>query len=131
MIKKFTGILLIVVLAASLCSFALAEEPISVLPTLKLTVTQSPLAVYPPYIIFTAQLSFMPPNSAVKPKADFYNFDLNSTVGNSGYIGSAYFDNTGKAVFSKQIPRGAYVAQAKVVIDGKTIESNKVEYKIP
>ncbi|MCL6590706.1 MAG: hypothetical protein K6U80_12205 [Firmicutes bacterium] len=129
MTKKLTGLLLIVILAASLCSFAMAED--STIPALKLTVTPSMLTVYPPYMIFTAQLSFMPPITTVRLKADFYNFDLNAPSNTSGYIGSAYFDNTGKAVFSKQIPQGAYVALAKTVINGKLVESNKVEYKVP
>jgi hypothetical protein len=130
MTKKIIGFVLIVILAASLCSSAFAEA-VPVLPTLKLSVTQSPLTIYPPYMIYTAQLSFMPPVSTTKLKADFYNYNLNSTIDNRGYIGSAYFDNTGKAVFSVQMEKGAYVALAKAVINGVTIESNKVEYKVP
>lgn len=131
--KKILGIILIFVLAASLCGIAFAAEIGPAPPTMKLTVEFSPLDVYPPYLIYTAQLSYMPPINSTMLKADFYHFLLDSPVASVApvYLGSATFDKTGKAVLWKQINRGAYSAFAKTAINGVIIYSNKVEYKVP
>ncbi|MCL6590707.1 MAG: hypothetical protein K6U80_12210 [Firmicutes bacterium] len=126
--KKILGIILIAILALSICGIALAADIGPALPSLKLTVEMSPLDVYPPIMIYTAQLSYMPPVNTIL-KADFYHVDATSTA--PIYLGSAAFDKTGKAVLSKQIKAGAYIAYAITVINGTTIVSNKVEYRVP
>jgi hypothetical protein len=129
MLKKgIIGFILIAVIALCLGNLAFADQT-PVLPDLKLTVEKSLLTIYPPLIIYTAQLSFMPPVSSTQLVADFYNIIPSSTQ--LDYLGSAPFDKTGKAVFNKQILPGIYTAIAKTVIDGIVIWSNKVEYRVP
>jgi hypothetical protein len=130
MTKKIIGLILIVVLLSGLCGLVSADDSTAVLPTLKLTVGPSPLAICPPAMMYTAQLSFMPqPTSTTPLKADFYN--ITSPMGPIMYLGSAYFDSTGKAVLNKQIDPGIYTAQASTVIYNTTIKSNTVTYKVP
>jgi hypothetical protein len=131
MTKKLLGIILILVLAASLCGSVFAADIVPAPPTLKLTVEMSPLDIWPPMMIYTAQLSYMPPVITNVPMCDFYNIPVDSTSNISPYIGSAPFDKTGKAVLSKQIKPGAYVAYAQTKINSMLIVSNKVEYKVP
>lgn len=131
MTKKLLGIILIVVLAASLCGIALAADIVPAPPTMKLTVEISPLDIYPTMMIYTAQLSYMPPVSSNILKADFYHVPVNTPVYTPIYLGSTPFDKTGKAVLSKQIIRGAYTGHAKTAINGIVIVSNLVEYKVP
>jgi hypothetical protein len=129
MLKKgIIGFILIAVIALCLGNLAFAGSG-PVLPDLKLTVEQSPLAIYPPLMIYTAQLSFVPPVPSTPLVADFYNLapDGSSIL---VYLGSGPFDNTGKAVLLKQMRPGIYTAIAKTVIDGIVIWSNKVEYKV-
>lgn len=98
------------------------------LPQLKLSVTQSPLAIYPPIMIYTAQLSYVPIITTAVLKVEFYHLQLGSY--RMIYLGSARVDKTGKAVLSKQIRPGKYVALSKIIIYNKIIWSNKVEYKV-
>jgi len=130
--KRILGFILILVIALTLGSLAIAADTDPALPTLKLSVAQSPLTIYPPYIIYTAQLSFLPPLTTARIVADFYN--INDAAGSYDtkmeYLGSIPFDNTGQAVLSKQMKPGYYVAIAKTVINGVIIWSNKVEYKV-
>jgi len=126
-----TGIILALVLSISGVALAADIGPIRP-PTLKLSVTQSPLTIYPPIMIYTAQLSYLPPVVSNAPlMVDFYNLSTDSSVDKMEYLGSAPVDKTGKAVLSKQMKAGAYVAIAKIVLNGQTIWSNKVEYKVP
>jgi hypothetical protein len=118
---------LVLVLVLSVAGAALAATPVPAPPTLKLTVTQSPLAIYPPYMIYTAQLSYVPPNPSAQLKVDFYNVAQLAQV----YLGSALVDSTGKAVLSKQMKAGTYTAISKIVINTQTIWSNTVLYKVP
>ncbi|MBN2531464.1 MAG: hypothetical protein JXB88_01160 [Spirochaetales bacterium] len=97
-------------------------------PVLRLTVEQSPLEIYPPIMIYTAQLNYIPINADFCLKADFYNINEDSVSADAGYLGSAVFDKTGKAVLSKQIRPGKYIAIAKTKIYNRVIVSNKVEY---
>jgi hypothetical protein len=129
MTKKILGLILIVVLLSGLCGLVSAES-IPVLPTLKLTVEQLPAFCWPPLMGYTAQLSFVPPVISNLLKADFYNIDPNDTTNAMKYIGSAPFDNTGKAFLAKQMPLGKYVGIARTVINGSVIWSNRVEYVV-
>jgi len=125
--KRITGFIIVMIIALVFCSLSLANDSLPVLPELKLSVQQSPLTVYPPYMIYTAQLSFMPTNTTTRLVAEFLNITNNA----ESYIGSMPFDKSGQAVLSKQMKQGYYVAIAKTVINGVTIWSNKVEYKVP
>jgi hypothetical protein len=129
MTKKIIGLLLIVVLVSGFCGLVSADDSSSVLPTLKLTVGPSPLGSCPPSMMFTAQLSFMPPVSTTKLIATFCN--ITSPTGPIMLLGTAPFDNTGKAVLYKVMNPGAYTAQASTVIYNTTILSNTVPYKVP
>ena len=122
---------LVLVLALSAVGAALAagSGPVPAPPTLKLTVTQSPLTIYPPMMIYTAQLSYMPSPASTQLKVDFYNL-LPSGTGMQ-YLGSAPVDSTGKAVLNKQMTAGTYTAISSIVINSLTIWSNKVTYKVP
>lgn len=131
--KSIVGFIIIMVIALALGNFAFAADLTPVLPELKLSVEQSPLTIYPPFMIYTAQLSFMPPITSTRLVADFYNFNMISDgTGTSilDYLGSVPFDKSGKAVLGKQITPGIYTAVAKTVINGVTVWSNKVEYKV-
>ena len=133
--NKFVNILfvlaLVLALVLSIAGAALAagSGPVPAPPTLKLTVAQSPLTVYPPIMIYTAQLSYVPSPISTKLKVDFYNL-LPSGTGMQ-YLGSALVDSTGKAVLNKQMTAGTYTAIASILINTQTIWSNKVTYKIP
>ena len=96
------------------------------MPELKLAVTQSPLAIYPPIMIYTAQLSYMPPTPSAQLKVDFYNISGTKVE----YLGSAPVNQAGQAVLSKQIHPGTYSAIARVVINSHVIWSNIVTYKV-
>jgi hypothetical protein len=96
------------------------------LPTLTLTVTQSPLAVYPPIMIYTAQLSFVPPATSVQLKVDFYNLAGTGLE----YLGSAPLNPAGQAVLSRQIYPGEYNALAGMRFNSHEIWSNIVPYKV-
>jgi hypothetical protein len=121
---------LVLVLALSAAGAALAAKPEqATLPTLKLSVTKSPLTVYPPIMIYTAQLSFVPPTPTTQLVVDFYNVSPTGTA--VVYLGSAPVDSTGKAVLNKQMTAGTYTAVSKIVIGTQTIFSNKVLYKVP
>jgi hypothetical protein len=133
--NRFVNILLVLslvlVLTLSVAGAALAAKPEqATLPTLKLTVTQSPLAIYPPIMIYTAQLSPAPTSSSTVLTVDFYN-QIGGQMPPIQYLGSAPMDKTGKAVLNKQMPAGTYTAFAQVVIGTQTIVSNKVTYKVP
>jgi hypothetical protein len=107
-------------------AFTSPQGPLPVAPTLTLTVTKSPLAIYPPVIIHTAKLGILPTMSPVQYKVDFYSLASTGWV----LLGSATMDRTGKAVLSKQMKAGTYTVMAQVVIGGKVITSNKVTYKV-
>jgi hypothetical protein len=96
------------------------------LPTLTLSVAQSPLAVYPPIMIYTAQLSYVPTTSTAQMKVDTYNLKGTGLE----YLGSAPVDKTGKAVLSRQMYPGTFTAIARVVIDSKEVWSNSVRYEV-
>lgn len=126
---KFVSIVLAVALVFGTAGAALAADtgPVPVVPTLKLSVTQSPLTIYPPVMVYTAQLSYVPPTPTARLVVDFYNVDDTGLV----YLGSAPVDSAGKAVLSKQMRRGTYTAISKVVVNQQEIWSNKVLYKVP
>ncbi len=126
--KRMIGFTIIAVIALVFCNLAFADEMTPVLPDLKLAVEQSPLTVYPPIIIYTAQLGFMPPIISNQLVADFYHINPDSSSAILEYLGSVPFDKTGKAVFFKQIKPGIYTAIAKTVINGLVVWSNRVEY---
>jgi hypothetical protein len=128
--KRIISFICILVIALALGNFAFAADLTPALPELKLSVQQSPLAIYPPFMIYTAQLSFIPPIISTQLVADFYNISLDSPVSTLDYLGSVPFDKTGKAVLGRQIKPGVYTAVAKTVINGVTVWSNKVEYKV-
>jgi hypothetical protein len=122
---------LVLVLALSAAGAALAAKPEqSTVPTLKLTVTKSPLTIYPPIMIYTAQLSPAPTSSSTVLTVDFYN-QIGGQMPPIQYLGSAPMDKTGKAVLNKQMLPGTYTAFCQVVIGTQTIVSNKVLYKVP
>jgi hypothetical protein len=129
--KSIVGFIFILVIALALGNLALAADLTPAVPDLKLSVAQSPLTIYPPFIIYTAQLSFIPPIISSQLIADFYNINPDSPSSSVlDYLGSVPFDKTGKAVLGRQIKPGIYTAVAKTVINGVTIWSNKVEYKV-
>jgi len=126
--KKFMFCLVILVFMAGALSMVNAQS--TALPVLKFSVTQSPLTVYPPFMVYTAQLSSVPVISTSVLKVEFYNSSLVSPTNQLELIGTALIDKTGKAVISKQMKAGAYVAVAKIMIGTNVIWSNKVEYKV-
>jgi hypothetical protein len=129
--KRIVSIIFILVFALSLGNLAFAADLTPVVPDMKLSVVQSPLAIYPPFMVYTAQLSFMPPIISTQLVADFYNINSDGTSTSLlDYLGSVPFDSTGKAVLGKQIKPGIYIAVAKTVINGVTVWSNKVEYTV-
>ncbi len=96
------------------------------MPELNLTVTQSPLTIYPPIMIYTAQVDCLPTTTSSKLKVDFYNLSGNTLE----YLGSAPMDQTGKAVLSKPMVPGTYTAIARMLINSQAIWSNTVTYKV-
>jgi len=128
--KRIVGFIFIMAIALISGNLAFADDSTSALPQLKLSVEESPLAVYPPYMIYTAQLSFIPPVTSSILVADFYNINTNTDPVILDYLGSSPFDKTGKAVFVKQMKTGIYTAIAKTTINGIVVWSNKVEYKV-
>jgi hypothetical protein len=125
--KRIISIILVIVSMFIFFSTGSADiEPVK--PVLKLTVEQSPLEIYPPIMIYTATLNYFPPVTAECLKVAFYNIDESSESADSGYLGSAVFNREGKAVLSKQIRPGKYVAIAKTRIHWRVIVSNKVKY---
>jgi hypothetical protein len=127
--NKFPYLLIVAAFVLCTAGTAVGNIPLqgSTAPTLKLAVTQSPLALYPIIMIYKAQLSPMPTTSTATLKVDFYN------LASTGYvlIGSAALDRTGVATLSKQTKAGTYMAIARVVINTKVIWSNSVIYKVP
>ena len=103
-------------------------------PTLKLEVTQSPLAVYPPIMIYTATLSPIPIDTSRQIIIDFYNakYDPAGIVAPEfEYIGSAVLDpTTGQAKLAKSMYPGVYVAYCMTKSLGEPIYSEKVIYKV-
>lgn len=99
--------------------------PISGVLPIRLTVTQSPLAIYPPIMIYTAQLTVLIPTPSAGFTVDFYNL---SEIGLE-YLGSVV-TWTGQAVLSRQIKPGTYTAIARVVINSHAFWSNEVNYKV-
>ncbi|MCX8129449.1 MAG: hypothetical protein N3I35_05035 [Clostridia bacterium] len=131
--KRLICFILSLVLILSLNSAAFASDSETELPTLKLSVQQSLLHIYPPIMIYTAQLSFIPPSPSTALKVEFYNIVPGPTPTSPTqvvFLGSAPVDSTGKAVLSKQIMPGTYTAISKIVISTNTIWSNKVDYKV-
>lgn len=126
---KFVTIMLVIMLVLAIAGTATATDtgPVPEPPILKLSVTQSPITIYPPVMIYTAQLSYVPPTPSALLKVDFYNV---ADTGGLVYLGSATVDKTGKAVLNRQMPRGTYTAIARVVINQQEIWSNKVPYKV-
>jgi hypothetical protein len=126
---RFVSIFLVVALALGVTGAALAQDPgpVPVPPTLKLSVTQSPLTIYPPVMIYTAQLSYVPPTPSALLKVDYYNV---ADTGGLVYLGSATVDKTGKAVLNKQMHPGTYTAIARVVINQQVVWSNRVVYTV-
>jgi hypothetical protein len=96
------------------------------MPTLTLTVTQSPLTIYPPIMIYTAQLSYVPSITSTQLMVDFYNLEGTGLV----YLGSSPLNQKGQAVLSKQMKPGTYSAIARVMINSHLIWSNIVTYKV-
>lgn len=126
---RFVSIILILALALGVTGAALAQDPgpVPVPPTLKLSVTQSPLTIYPPVMIYTAQLSYVPPTPSALLKVDYYNI---ADTGGLVYLGSAMIDSTGKAVLTRQMRPGTYTGIARVVISQQVIWSNRVVYTV-
>lgn len=130
-------VIMLFVTALVLCSlgtgFAASPKLIPVAPLLKLSVTQSPLTVYPPFMIHRAQLSYLPPTPSARLIVDFYHLTSTGTATNTGlvYLGLAPVDRTGAAVLSKQIKAGTYTAIARIVINRQVVWSNKIIYKVP
>jgi hypothetical protein len=89
-------------------------------------VTQSPLAIYPPIMIYTAQLMVMIPIPATGVKVDFYNLQETGLE----YLGSAEMGKMGQAVLSKQMCPGTYTAIARAAINSLVIWSNPVPYTV-
>lgn len=130
MIKvKFVNVILVVALVLGGVGTVWAADSgsVSTAPTLKLAVTRSPLAIYPPVMLYTAQLSNAAPTSTAQWKVDYYHLAGTGLV----YLGSAPVDSTGQAVLSKQMSPGTYTAIARVVINQQVIWSNKVIYTVP
>jgi hypothetical protein len=133
--NKFVNILF--VLALVLCTigtgFMTSSRLVPIAPALKLSVTPSSLTVYPPIMIYRAQLSYLPPTPSAKLIVDFYNLTSTGIVTSTGlvYLGSAPVDRSGAAVLSKQIKAGTYTAVARIVINRQVVWSNKVTYKVP
>ncbi|MGA2489393.1 MAG: hypothetical protein ABSF99_04295 [Anaerolineales bacterium] len=127
---KIKLIHILFIIALVLCTtgtaFVVNPGPVSTAPTLKLTVTQSPLTIYPPVMIYKAQLSSLPTTSSVQLKVDFYNMAGTGLV----YLGSAPVDRTGTAVLNRQMKAGTYTAISRIVINWQIIWSNKVMYKV-
>ena len=129
--NKILMIVLTIAILTSLNGISFAADVIPVLPELKLSVEQSPLTIYPPIIIYKAQLSYVPVITASELKVDFYNTVIDTTnVARLEYLGSAPVDpKTGIATLSTQIKPGAYTAISKTIINKQTIWSNKIDYK--
>ena len=78
-------------------------------------------------MIYTAQLSYVPPVISVQLKVDFFHL-----VGTGlEYLGSAAVDPAGEAVFSQQTEPGSYTAIARVVIQTQVLWSNSVAFTVP
>ena len=104
--KSLIAVIFIMVIALAIGNLAFAADITPALPELKLSVEQSPLTVYPPYMIYTAQLSFVPPITTSQLVADFYNINTDGVTNYLEYLGSIPFDKTGKAVLSRQMKPG-------------------------
>lgn len=131
MSKKLLLISMFVVLVSLSFGGVLSADS-GIAPSLTLTVQQSPLAVYPPMMIYTAKLNNwpLPIDNATSIKVDFYRGLVNVNTP-MPLIGSAIMDpKTGIAVLNKQMDRGYYVAVAKTVINGISLTSNTVYYKV-
>jgi len=95
-------------------------------PTLTLTVKQSPLTIWPPIMIYTAQLSYVPSITTAQLKVDFYNLAGTRVE----YLGSAPVNQQGQAELSRQMKPGTYTAIARVVINAQVVWSNPVTYQV-
>jgi hypothetical protein len=128
MLKKRSVImLLLIAFLLATVGTAFMKAPAPIVPVLKLTVTKSPLAVYPPIIIYTAQLNPIPTLSTAALKVDYYNVTSAGKV----LLGSATVDRSGKAVFSKQMKKGSYTAIARILLNSQVLWSNQVAYSVP
>jgi hypothetical protein len=96
------------------------------MPMLELRVEQSLLAVYPPFMIYTAQLNILPSDPSPQLKADF--FTISGTK--MELMGSAPFDQAWKVVLSKQVFPGTDTALGRVLIQGGETWSNAVTYTV-
>lgn len=122
-------LILSLILVFSLGNISYANDSDAALPSLRLSVQPSMLGIYPPIMIYTAQLSSFPTSANSVLTVDFYNIVSNSPVQLS-YLGSATVDNTGKAVLYKQMSPGVYTGVAKLDINNNTIVSNVVTYRV-
>jgi hypothetical protein len=129
--SRFVNIFFVLVIGLCVTGTAFAAAPglIPEASTLKLDVTQSPVMIYPPIMIYTAQLNgyvHVQSLPSKQLKVDFYHLVGTRLV----YLGSAPIDQRGKAVLSKQMTAGTYTAISEVVINGRVIRSNIVTYKV-
>ena len=96
------------------------------IPALKLTVTQSPLTIFPPVMIFTAELRVMIPIPSTGVKVDFYNLAGTGLE----YLGSGMIGNHGEAVLNKQMCPGKYTTIARAEVNSLVLWSNAVAYTV-
>jgi len=127
--KKIACVVLAVLISLSFSFVSLAADTTQ--PTLTLTVERSSLDVYPPMMIYTAQLNNAPSGINTDIKVDFYNLRSSVFLFKVEYLGSAPIDSaTGKAVLERQVKPDVYFALAKVTINGVEIKSNTVTYQL-
>ena len=93
---------------------------------MKLSVTQSPLTIYPPIMIYTAQLMIMIPIPSTGVTVDFYNLQETGLE----YLGSGKIGNNGEAVLNKQMCPGNYTAIARALINSLVLWSNLAAYTV-
>jgi hypothetical protein len=135
-------IVMILVLVNSGVASAAVFRPAPPPTTLNLKVSFSPITIYPPLVIFTATLSRASVDSDILPVVDYFLVTptLCSLQELSSdnlcdprmiYLGSAQLNPCGQAVFSRQMEPGAYTAVARIKINGTTVWSNYVSFKVP
>ena len=132
MLKKILLVSLLVFLVSFSFGSVFSAGPGPIAPDLTLTVQQSQIAIYPPIMIYTATLNWpLPISTTTQIVVDFYNGPA-ITMPPMVLIGSAILDpTTGKAVLNKQMQAGSWEAVARTTINGTTLVSNAVFYKIP
>lgn len=132
MFKKILLVSMLVLLVTLSFGTVFSAGPSQIEPDLFLTVQQSPLAIYPPIMIYTATLNWpLPIVSTTQIMVNFYNGPA-ITMPPMVLIGSAPLDlRTGKAVLNKQMQAGSWEAVAQTTINGQTHVSNAVFYKVP